>query len=68
MAFKHGKDGAVLFKENAATSYLSAFSLSRDIALNEITNFGSGGNAQYVVGVETSNMSLNGFLTVQQTL
>ena len=39
MAFKHGKDGAVLFKENAATDYLSAFSMSRDIALNEITNF-----------------------------
>ena len=61
MAFKHGKDGAVLFKENAATDYLSAFSMSRDIALNEITNFGSGGNAQYVAGIETSSMSLNGF-------
>ena len=47
--------------------YLSAFSLS-GLALNETINFELGGNAQYVVGVETSNMSLNGFFDGAKTL
>jgi len=61
MAFVHGINGKVFLQGVDRSAYFSNFSVSRETDTADVSNFGSGGNKQYIAGMRGGTMSLEGF-------
>jgi hypothetical protein len=60
MAFQAGRSAHFSLDGTDISGYLDSLSFSRDVATAETTNFGSSGNAEYVVGIESATISGSG--------
>lgn len=60
MAAVHGKNTDVLFDEFDLSAYFNQVNASRQIQAVNTTNFGSGGDKEYIAGVESGSISIQG--------
>lgn len=67
MPFRHAKDTVVLFDGNDLSPFLNAATVSGSMDPAEVTNFGSGGNREYIKGLLDATLALEGFHSVAST-